>query len=508
MSSEKQERLLKRRPEIIVGTPGRLWELMSGGNQHLVELHSLSFFVLDEADRMIENGHFRELQSIIDMLPATENSTEQSPQTSKSCKTIPNLQRKKRQTFVFSATIALSDNFRKKLKRSSSTSKSAFVDGLSSIETLSQRAGMRADAAIIDLTNASIMTNNLEESFIECKEEDKEAYLYYILSIYGQGRTIVFCTSIAALRRISSLLRILGIHVWTLHAQMQQRARLKAIDRFRGNEHAVLVATDVAARGLDIHGVRTVVHYQLPHSAEVYIHRSGRTARASADGCCIAMISPSDKTKFVSLCKSMSKESLRQFPLDDTYMPEVIKRMSLARQIDKILRKSSQEKAKKSWFQRNAESVELAVEDSDSEDETVEGHKLKKNTSIQLKGLQQDLNDLLRRPLQPRTFSHRFLAGAGISPLVQKQLEQLSKRKTSDKDYSKERRTGLMVIGQDCIEPLQALRTSGHEVCVNLDKARETRRVAENLKRKRREEKKRTREQLRKEKKRAKEGTD
>lgn len=508
MSSEKQERLLKRRPEIIVGTPGRLWELMSGGNQHLVELHSLSFFVLDEADRMIENGHFRELQSIIDMLPATENSTEQSPQTSKSCKTIPNLQRKKRQTFVFSATIALSDNFRKKLKRSSSSSKSAFMDGLSSIETLSQRAGMKADAAIIDLTNASIMTNNLEESFIECKEEDKEAYLYYILSIYGQGRTIVFCTSIAALRRISSLLRILGIHVWTLHAQMQQRARLKAIDRFRGNEHAVLIATDVAARGLDIHGVRTVVHYQLPHSAEVYIHRSGRTARASADGCCIAMISPSDKTKFVSLCKSMSKESLRQFPLDDTYMPEVIKRMSLARQIDKILRKSSQEKAKKSWFQRNAESVELAVEDSGSEDETVKGHKLKKNTSIQLKGLQQELNDLLRRPLQPRTFSHRFLAGAGISPLVQKQLEQLSKRKTSDKEYSKEKRAGLMVIGQDCIEPLQALRTSGHEVCVNLDKARETRRVAENLKRKRREEKKRTREQLRKEKKRAKEGTD
>ncbi|RVX07542.1 DEAD-box ATP-dependent RNA helicase 13 [Vitis vinifera] len=146
-----------------------------------------------------------------------------------------------------------------------------------------------------------------QQSMKRCREEDKDAYLYYILSVHGQGRTIVFCTSIAALRHTSSLLRILGINVWTLHAQMQQRARLKAIDRFRGNEHGILVATDVAARGLDIPGVRTVVHYQLPHSAEVYVHRSGRTARASADGCSIALISPNDRSKFANLCKSFSK---------------------------------------------------------------------------------------------------------------------------------------------------------------------------------------------------------
>lgn len=66
-------------------------------------------------------------------------------------------------------------------------------------------------------------------SCYSCREEDKEAYLYYILSFHGQGRTIVFCTSIAALRRVSSILRILGINVWTLHAQMQQRARLKVV---------------------------------------------------------------------------------------------------------------------------------------------------------------------------------------------------------------------------------------------------------------------------------------
>ncbi|CAL9092536.1 unnamed protein product [Musa textilis] len=505
MSTEKQERLLKRRPEIVVGTPGRLWELMSAGDQHLVELHSLSFFVLDEADRMIENGHFHELQSIIDMLPMTNGSTDQNSKPTAVCKTIPTLQQKKRQTFVFSATIALSDNFRRKLKRGLSSSRPSVSDGLSSIETLSERAGMRPDVAIVDLTNAAILAHKLEESFLECKEEVKEAYLYYILSVHGQGRTIIFCTSIAALRRISSVLRILGINALTLHAQMQQRARLKAIDRFRGNDHSVLIATDVAARGLDIPGIRTVVHFQLPHSAEVYIHRSGRTARASADGCCIALISPSDKTKFFALCKSLSKESLRQFPVDDSYMPEILKRLSLARQIDKILRKNSQENVNKSWLMRNAESLDLEVEESASEEDVVKGYKEKKISSLQLKKLQQELNDHLKQPLQPKTFSHRFLAGVGVSPLLQQQLERLSKMNTVDAKNSS-KRTGFVVIGQDFVEPLQALRRSGHEVCVNVDKKRETRRQAETWKRKKRDEKRRQREKQRKDRKKAREG--
>ncbi|KAH8495525.1 hypothetical protein H0E87_018627 [Populus deltoides] len=506
MSTEKQERLLKARPEIIVGTPGRLWELMSGGEKHLVELHSLSFFVLDEADRMIENGHFRELQSIIDMLPMASGSIGGQSQSSENCQTLSNMQIKKRQTFVFSATIALSADFRKKLKRGSLKSKQSMADGLNSIEMLSERAGMRANAAIIDLTNASILANKLEESFIECKEEDKDAYLYYILSVHGQGRTIVFCTSIAALRHTSALLRILGINVWTLHAQMQQRARLKAIDRFRSNEHAILVATDVAARGLDIPGVRTVVHYQLPHSAEVYVHRSGRTARACTDGCSIALISSNDTSKFASLCKSFSKESFQRFPLEESYMQEVMRRLSLARQIDKITRKDSQEKAKKTWFERNAESIELMVENDDSEEEIVNNHKQKRVTSMQLKNLQQELNTLLSRPLQPKMFSHRYLAGAGISPLLQHQFEELTRQKLDQGvNLGDNKRRKLVVIGQDCVEPLQALRSSGQEVRMDVKETAEKRRDLENLRRKRKGEKKRLRDQRRQQKKRLKE---
>lgn len=497
MSIEKQERLLKSRPEIVVGTPGRLWELMSGGAIHLVELHSLSFFVLDEADRMIQAGHFPELQSIIDMLPVANGSTKDQYQNIENCVTVTNIQRKKRQTLVFSATIALSADFRKKLKCGSLKLKSN--NTLNSIEALSERAGMRANAAIIDLTNASILADKLEESFIESREEDKDAYLYYILSIHGQGRTIVFCTSITALRRISSLLHILGVDVATLHSKMQQRARLKAMDRFRAHEHGILVATDVAARGLDIPGVRTVIHYQLPHSADVYVHRSGRTARAFSDGCSIALISPKETSKFASLCKSFAKESFQRFPTELSYMPAVMKRLSLARQIDKILHKDTQEKAKKSWLEQNAESVELVLDENDSEGERVEKHKQKRAISVQLKKLQQELRTVLSQPLKPKTFSNRFVAGGGVSPLLQLQFEELAKQKYSDASSSRDnKRRKLVVIGQDCMEPLQALRRAGQEAHVDLKGIADKRRTKEDWRRKRKEEKKRLHDQRRK----------
>ncbi|KAM7255756.1 hypothetical protein ACFE04_011497 [Oxalis oulophora] len=544
MATEKQERLLKKRPEIVVGTPGRLWELMSGGEQHLVELNSLSFFVLDEADRMIESGHFRELQSIIDMLPTSDGSS-------------TDVKTKKRQTFVFSATIALSTDFRKKLKGGSSKTKQ--TDGLNSIETLSEKAGIRADVAVIDLTNASILASRLEESFIECREEDKDAYLYYILSVHGQGQTIVFCTSIAALRHISSILRILGVDVGTLHAQMQQRARLKAInlydkshfdayivenstiqlglhvskfilyefkpfvdgknsakklyvlsikfmavERFRANENGILIATDVAARGLDIPGIRTVVHYQLPHAAEVYVHRSGRTARASADGCSIALITPRDASKFASLCKSFSKESFQRFPLETSYMPEVMNRLSLARQIDQIMRKETQDKANKTWFERNAGSVDLVLDDYESEEDRVNNSKHGKVSSNQLKRLQQELKTLLSRPLQPKTFSHRYLAGAGITPLLQHQIEELAKQKTDDNKGESSKRRKVVVIGQDCMEPLQALRNASHEPHADLRVTGEKRRNVQELRRKRKDEKKGMRDERRNQKKKQK----
>lgn len=133
----------------------------------LWQLHSLSFFVLDEADRMVESGHFKELQSIIDLLPVTDRPNEGKMQTVQSSDTVSNAPKKKRQTFVFSATIALSSDFRKKLKRGSSKSKQSSSGEVNSIEVLSERAGMRDSVAIIDLTTASILAPKIEESFIK-----------------------------------------------------------------------------------------------------------------------------------------------------------------------------------------------------------------------------------------------------------------------------------------------------------------------------------------------------
>ncbi|KAH9307440.1 hypothetical protein KI387_035351, partial [Taxus chinensis] len=570
LAPQKQERLLKQRPHVIVGTPGRLWELMAGGERHLVELQSLSFFVLDEADRMIEKGHFQELQSIIDMLPQVSDhyaeprcldGAQPLGNTPRDNEVKHNFKRKRRQTFVFSATIALTSGFRKKLlKGGQHKIKTGTVDGNDSLAALSERAGVRENAAIVDLTSASIMAHNLEESVIECREEDKDAYLYYILKVHGCGRTIVFCTSIAALRRISAILRILKVTAWPLHAQMQQRARLKpripkcsvqniqitsftigadatvssqfvvglrarnltkktgiydldnnyvtvfytatelcmgkfpafnqgnknttnldviltgsniqitnemitslnveqrwtgsindivtkqikgvhsagrqctlannckllfsltttfiaikerlsAMDRFKENENCVLVATDVAARGLDIPGVRTVIHYQLPHSAEVYIHRSGRTARAATDGCSIALIAPNERSKYIALCHSFSKDGFQDFPVNSSYMPEVEKRLSIARKIDQILRKHSQSKAQNNWYTRNAEALELDVEDNDRDEEEPRTSKSTKAELFQAKQLQKELDRLLSCPLQPKSLSHRFVTG-------------------------------------------------------------------------------------------------
>ncbi|KAG7577534.1 DEAD/DEAH box helicase domain [Arabidopsis thaliana x Arabidopsis arenosa] len=505
MSSAKQERLLKGKPEIVVGTPGRLWELMSAGEKHLVELHSLSFFVLDEADRMVESGHFRELQSIIDLLPVTDRPNEGKMQTVQSSDTVSNAPKKKRQTFVFSATIALSSDFRKKLKRGSSKSKQSSSGEVNSIEVLSERAGMRDSVAIIDLTTASILAPKIEESFIKCEEEEKDAYLYYILSVHGQGRTIVFCTSVAALRHICALLKILGLDVCKLFSDMKQRARLKAIDRFRASENGILIATDVAARGIDIKNVRTIIHYQLPHSAEVYVHRSGRTARAFADGCSIALIAPSDSSKFYTLCKSFSKETVKIFPLDSSYMPAVRKRLSLARQIDQIERKGSREKADRTWLEKHAESMELELDDDESEEERVDNVRQRKATSAQLNKLQEELSSLLSRPMQPKKFSGRYFAGAGVSTLMQNQFTELTKQKQLQMQTGGDKkRRKLVVINQNCIEPLQALRAGGNEMMKMKGQSADKRRDIASLRKKRKEEKIGRRDQRRDQKKKRK----
>ena len=161
---------------------------------------------------------------------------------------------------------------------------------------------------------------------------------------------------------------------------MQQRARLKYLDRFRaasgsgaggaGRETkrtSVLVATDVAARGIDIKGVDLVVHYQVPMSADTYVHRSGRTGRAKAEGASVVLVTPSERQRYRHLLRALKRDApLAAFPTVETAVAEAKRRLSLARRLDKIQHTKQKDSADAEWRRTNA--AELGIElDSDEE---------------------------------------------------------------------------------------------------------------------------------------------
>jgi len=169
-----------------------------------------------------------------------------------------------------------------------------------------------------EMPGQDIMPASLTEYVVRCKIEEKDLYLYYFLQQKKGESIIIFCNAITATKRLNSLLDFLKIKNYCLHSKMQQKQRLKSLDRFKkgvnaiesGNQHsetAILVCTDVAARGLDIPFVSNVVHYQCPFNAEVYIHRCGRTARIGRAGDSIAVLNPEDNKQFRVLCQVLKK---------------------------------------------------------------------------------------------------------------------------------------------------------------------------------------------------------
>lgn len=163
-----------------------------------------------------------------------------------------------------------------------------------------------------------MMPETLNEKLVRCKVEEKDLYLYYFLQQKRGESVIIFCNAITATRRLTSLLDFLKIKNYCLHSKMQQKQRLKSLERFKrgvneieagsSHESAVLVCTDVAARGLDIPHVGNVVHYQCPFNAEVYVHRCGRTARIGRQGDSLAVLNPEDNKAFRAICQVLKKK--------------------------------------------------------------------------------------------------------------------------------------------------------------------------------------------------------
>lgn len=433
LSVQKQQRVLRRRPQMVVGTPGRLWALMSDLDPHLTDLKGLEYLILDEADRMLELGHFRELQQITDVVRKR-------------------IRPGNVQVMLFSATMTLEaanrDAAARAAKRKKRPRPGTALTLAESMRKLRKQLPFRGDPVLVDLSSSDGSTRGLsggvQQYALECVEAEKDMYLYYALAGCGVdsgvagGKTLVFVNAISCLRRLSGVLDALGVPAFTLHAKMQQRQRLKNLDRFRKRPGSVIIASDVAARGLDIKGVTRIVHYQLPRSAEVYIHRCGRTGRAGRSGVSIAIVGPGDRAAYARICSSMSRGKsggIDEYEIDSALWQGVQDRVALAQKIDVLVAKKRKVKTSNDWFRRNAEAMDIALDDDMLDPTEREMSVRDRQAAARLADMQRRLAALLAEPLVARGVSRKYftrnssLRKAGGAPKKGKSVDLRSMRR-------------------------------------------------------------------------------
>jgi ATP-dependent RNA helicase RhlE len=233
-----QEERMRRGPDIVVGTPGRIGDLMN--TRHL-RLDEVSHFVLDEADRMLDLGFIRDISRIAAALPA------------------------QRQSLLFSATMP------------------------AEIEQLAKRFLRDPVRVEIKPEIAAPLLIEHQVHFVEAAA--KRALLTRLLEDPAMDRVIVFTRTKHGADRVAEHLVATRVNAEVLHGNKSQGAREKSLDRFRSGRARVLVATDIASRGIDVSGISHVVNFDLPVEPESYVHRTGRTARAGARGIAISFCS-------------------------------------------------------------------------------------------------------------------------------------------------------------------------------------------------------------------------
>lgn len=482
MSLQKQERVLSYRPTILIGTPGRVWELLDDTvNEYLTTSlpENLDVLVLDEADRMVEIGHFREMNFILDYIylkreelaMSKEETTETKQMKSSILDSMKDNMLKDDTKFVVGKNMTkdkakelqdlldqaedigegLEDDIdeedlvldeeglhemeeqmtvmkkkkknnhkdmrKKKGKKEEEEEPQNYTSKMRGIQTIVCSATLTLDAKgrirptkknkqndrrenfdaleeickklkfkqkkpkVINLTDELKMPAKLIETYHRCQNEEKDLYTFYFLQNQPNKSTIIFVNSITCIKRLSSMLNILKIGHRILHSRMQQRQRLKNFDRFKkdvealkngtSTDSAILVCTDVAARGLDIPNVDNVVHYQMPVNAEIYVHRCGRTARIGKEGLAFSLFAPEDEKKFKLIYKVLKgKNSLLN--LHNDIKPMKINSVELKRYENfiksaKDLEKAVFDKRKKSrsanWLLKLSEETGIPISD-------------------------------------------------------------------------------------------------------------------------------------------------
>ncbi|WFC93734.1 RNA helicase [Malassezia brasiliensis] len=441
MSVQKQQRLLEQRggAHIVVATPGRLWDVLKQDDAFARRVRQARFLVIDEADRMVETGHFAEMDAILRMVQRTPGPLPANDAM---------------QTLVFSATMAkaLQQNVRKKQWRK----KRRAVEPTNTLDDLLSRVDFRdAEPAVVELVPERRVAANLLEAKIECVNKEKDTYLYYLLMRYP-GRTLVFLNSIDGVRRLTPILSALDLDVYPLHGQLQQQQRLRNLDRFRSELHGrskVLLATDVAARGIDVEGIDHVVHFQVPRTADAYVHRSGRTARAGHHGISVVLVEPSEQHMLQLIWKALQRtDALATLPIEYTLLDAIRTRLALAKEIDQLQHRHEKASHEDAWIRKLANEADLDLEsDSDAEEQRdrASAKRPPSKSDARLAALRAELRAQLARPITPRGVSQKYLT-SGVRPDVVQRLLQGDKevlgikRSTAHADLSakkKRRRT-------------------------------------------------------------------
>jgi len=260
--------------DILIATPGRLLDLM---DQRYVRLEHLKMFVLDEADRMLDMGFIHDVKKIIARIPA------------------------KRQTIFFSATMP------------------------SEISKLADT--ILTNPVRVEVTPPSSTANTVKQELYFVEKNDKKSLLLHLLKDKVINTALVFTRTKHGADRVAKDLNRAGVIAEAIHGNKSQNARQRALSNFKSQQTRVLVATDIAARGIDIDELSHVINYELPNIPETYVHRIGRTGRAGASGISISFCDGEEKAYLKDIQKLIGKSvpvaENNPYPMNDTSMDRI-----------------------------------------------------------------------------------------------------------------------------------------------------------------------------------------
>lgn len=251
---EQQKRGLMLGADVVIATPGRLISHLSLG---YVDLSRVTYFILDEADRMLDMGFYDDIMQIVKYLP------------------------KERQTIMFSATMP------------------------AKIQQLANN--ILNNPAEVKLAVSRPAEKIVQAAYV-CYENQKLGIIRNLFSEQAPERVIVFASSKLKVKEVAKALKLMKLNVGEMHSDLEQSQREEVMHEFKAGRVNILVATDIVARGIDIDDIRLVINYDVPHDSEDYVHRIGRTARANNDGVALTFISEKEQSNFKQIENFLEKE--------------------------------------------------------------------------------------------------------------------------------------------------------------------------------------------------------